>query len=378
VVTEEVILTRLSVKAGRLVLPDGVSYRLLVLPERDIISLPVLRKIKEFVDAGATIIGPPPARAMTLQNYPKQDAEVQKLARVLWGKASGKGRVIADKTAREVLLADGVKPDFEPAGPMLNYIHRRAGDAEIYFVASRTNVATSANCAFRVTGKAPELWNAVTGERRVAAAYEGRDGQTFVPLDFDPYGSWFVLFRAPAAQHPARAKDNGVTFTLLSDISGGWTVRFDTNWAGPAAVAFDALVSWPERSEPGIKYFSGTATYAKTFELPLDSHPPSPGSRIYLDLGNVRELAEVKVNGQSCGITWTPPFRVDITSAVQPGANRLEIEVVNFWPNRIIGDAALPREQRLTRTNIRKLTKDTKLMESGLLGPVQLGRVAER
>jgi hypothetical protein len=371
VVTEEVILTRTSVKDGRLVLPDGVSYRVLVLPERDIISLPVLRKLKQFVAEGATIIGAKPARSMSLRDYPKQDVEVKKLAEQLWSGKAGKGRVIAGKTAREVLLADGVKPDFEPVSPVLNYIHRRDGAAEIYFVASRTNVATSVACAFRVSGKAPELWNPVTGERRFAAAYEERAGQTFVALEFDPYGSWFVVFRTAATSHPALAKSNGRSFDLLQEISGVWTVRFDTNWAGPAEVKFDSLVSWPARTEPGIKFFSGTAVYENSFELP-DSTFRNPRSEVFLDLGNVRELAEVKVNGKSCGITWTPPFRVNISEAVQPGVNKLEVEVVNFWPNRIIGDASLPKEQRLTRTNIRKLTKDTKLMESGLLGPVRI------
>jgi len=377
VVTEEVILTRMSVKDGRLVLPDGVSYRVLVLPERDIISLSVLRKLKEFVAAGATIIGPQPTRSMSLENYPKQDAEVQKLAGELWGKKAAKGRVIAGQVAREVLLADGLKPDFEPASPVLNYIHRRDGAAEIYFVASRTNVATSVACAFRVVGKAPELWNAVTGERRLAVAYEQRDGQTIVPLEFNPYGSWFVVFRETATQHPAAAKRNSTTIMPLIEITGPWTVRFDTNWAGPAEVQFDSLVSWPEHSEPGIKFFSGTAVYEKMFELP-ESAVRASRAALLLDLGNVREVAEVKVNGKSCGITWTPPFRMDITSAVKTGTNKLEIEVVNFWPNRIIGDAALPKEERLTRTNIRKLTRDVKLMESGLLGPVQLLRESGR
>ena len=377
VVTEEVILTRMSVKDGQLVLPDGVSYRMLVLPDRDIISLPVLRKLKEFVAAGATIVGPPPARSMSLENYPRQDAEVQKLARELWGKKSAKGRVIADKPAREVLLADGVKPDFEPMSPGLNYIHRRDGAVEIYFVASRTNVATSVDCAFRVVGRAPELWNPVSGERKPVGAYELRGGQTIVPLDFDPYGSWFVIFRDAIANQSAVAQNKTASFTALAEINGPWIVRFDTNWAGPAEVRFDSLVSWPLREEPGIKFFSGTAVYQKTFQLE-EAVIGHRQSAILLDLGNVRELAEVKVNGKSCGITWTPPFRVDITRAVKSGANQLEVEVVNFWPNRIIGDAALPKEQRLTRTNIRKLTADTKLMESGLLGPVRLLRESGR
>jgi hypothetical protein len=372
VITEEAILTRLSAKDGKLVLPDGVTYQLMVLPDREIISLPVLRKLRELSQAGGVILGPKPTQASGWANHAANDAEVEMIAAELWDS----GRVITNQSAREVLSARGIPPDFEgtsdqPVG--LEYIHRRAGAADIYFVANRAKTNAVTICAFRVRGKAPELWNPVTGERKFALAYTENDGRTIVPLDFAPCGAWFVIFRESAANHPARAASNAATFTPLAEISGTWTVRFDTNWAGPAEVQFVSLVSWTERPEPGIKFFSGTAVYEKTFELARSVISDRPSS-VFLDLGNVRELAEVKVNGQTCGITWAPPFRVDITAAMRAGANKLQVEVVNFWPNRIIGDAALPREQRLTRTNIRKLTRDTKLMESGLLGPVKLLR----
>ena len=396
VITEEALLTRASVKNGRIVLPDGMSYRVLVLPDRDVISLPMLKKLKELAVGGATIIGPKPAKGETLQNQPECDTEIAGLAGKLWGGKAGSGRVITNKTAREVLLADGVQPDCEcwssrfsvPEGDKLklelqhagseadaplqfDYLHRRAGNTEIYFVANRAEFAAATVCAFRVTGKAPELWNAVTGEHKFAAAYEEKDGRTLVPLDFDPCGSWFVVFREPARAHPATAKGNNPSLQLLAELSGPWTVHFDPKWGGPESAQFDQLVSWTTRPEPGIQFYSGTATYEKNFDLPPQT--PDPGHRtLYVDLGNVRELAEVKVNGQSCGITWTPPFRVDITGAVKAGQNKLEIQVVNFWPNRIIGDAGLPPEQRLTQTNIRKLTANTSLMESGLFGPVQI------
>ena len=392
VITEEALLTRASVKADRLTLTDGMSYRVLVLPDRAMISLPVLRKLKEFVNAGATVIGPKPAEATTMKDFPQCDAEVAKLAEELWDKPIGdgekalsrrigKGRVITGMTARQVLETDGVPQDFEYHGEPdkpLDYVHRRDGDTEIYFVANRTNLATSASCAFRVTGKAPELWNAVTGERRFADAYQEGAGRTFVPLDFAPCGTWFVVFRVPASVHPATITGNVPTNANspqpkpLTEITGPWTVKFDPSWAGPASVEFPELVSWTKRTEPGIKFYSGTATYENTFSLPDVSRFTNHESHIFLDLGSVRELAEVRVNGQSCGIVWTPPFRVNIAAAVKPGANKLEVDVVNFWPNRLIGDAALPVEKRLTKTNIRKLTKDTPLVESGLFGPVKL------
>jgi hypothetical protein len=357
-----------------------------------VISLPVLRKLRELVEAGATIIGPKPSESASRQDFPQCDAEVKKLADEVWGadsnrrngepgsRRAGQGRVIWGRTAREVLLADGVKLDFvangEPDKP-LDYFHRRDGDADIYFIANRTNIGTSASCAFRATGKAPELWNPVTGERRFAAAYQEGDGRTFVPLEFAPCGSWFVVFREPTSAHPATITGNVPTianspkFAPIAELTGSWTVRFDTNWGGPASTTFEKLVSWPDRPEPGIKFFAGTATYVRTFDLPQTAIG-NPQSAIVLDLGSVRELAEVRVNGQSCGIVWAPPFRVDVSRCVKPGANRLEVEVVNFWPNRIIGDAALPASERRTRTNIRKLTADVGLMPSGLLGPVKL------
>jgi hypothetical protein len=362
-----------------------MNYRVLVLPDRDEISLPVLKKISELVNAGATVIGPKPARGEALDNFASTDAGVKKITAELWGGKTGKGRVISGKTAREVLQADGVPPDCELLTTSdsqrmadFDYIHRHTDGAEIYFVANRpTNSAANTTFSFRVSGKAPELWNAVTGEHKFTTTYEEKNGCTFVPLDFDPCGSWFVVFREPSSSHPTTAKANNSELKPIQEISGVWTVHFDPKWGGLESVQFDSLASWTTREEPGIKFFSGTAVYEKTFDLP-DGRITHDTSRKFLDLGNVRELAEVRVNGKSCGIVWCPPFRADITDAIKPGANKLEIEVVNFWPNRIIGDASLPKDQRLTRTNIRKLTKDTKLTESGLLGPVTLRSSSSR
>jgi hypothetical protein len=413
VVTEEVVLTRMTVRDGRLVLPDGMSYRVLVLPDRTTISLPVLRKLRELVLAGATIIGPKPVQAGTLRDYPQCDAEVVRLAGELWtggegvppsnrGReardttAPGKGRVIQGKTARVVLLADGVLPDFEftltsgenvpaaPAGtekqaqsillkdvPVLNYLHRCVGDTDIYFVCNSSNGYASASCTFRVTGKRPEIWDPVSGRIRPAAAWSQADGRAVVPLEFAPYGSVFVVFRQPVSTRVAgEAKGNFPTFTPLGELDGPWTVQFDPAWGGPASCQFDSLVSWTQRPEEGIKFYAGTATYHKNFDLPKSAR--KKGDRLWLDLGNVKELAEVRLNGKSLGVLWAFPFRVDVTDALKASDNKLEVDVVNSWPNRIIGDQSLPPEKRFTRTNIRKLTRETPLMESGLLGPVTL------
>jgi hypothetical protein len=369
VLSEEVVLHRLRASGGRLVLPEGVSYRLLVLPDRTVVSLPVLRKLKEFVAAGATVLGPRPVTASGLAGFPESDAEVRQLAEELWGK----GRVLAGQTAREVLLRMGVKPDFEwqtqaGAKPEVSFIHRAGNGSDIYFIANRSTNAVTLDCSFRVAGKAPELWDALTGERGFAAAYSESEGRTTVPLAFGPCGSRFVVFREAASKHPARARHNDPEFQAIRELGGPWTVAFDPKWGGPAAAEFDTLASWTARSEPGIQYYSGTAVYRKSFERPAGS----PDQSLWLNLGMVRELAEVKLNGQSCGIVWAPPFRVDISRALKAGVNQLEIEVVNFWPNRIIGDQSVPESQRVTRTNIRRLAGGTPLMLSGLLGPVRI------
>ncbi len=369
VITEEALLRRAAVRDGRIELPDGMSYRVLVLRDHRAISLAVLRKVKQLVEAGATVIGPKPSEAMSLAH---SDVEVRQIADTLWNA----DRVVTDKTAREVLLADGVSPDFEVRGgdaqADIDYLHRRDGEADIYFVANQGKSAEAVTCTFRVAGKTPELWDPVSGGRRFAAAYTETDGRTSLPLEFAPCGSWFVVFREPAQEHPATAHTNATPRSTLRRLAGPWEVTFDPRWGGPGTVEFAELVSWPKREEPGIRFYSGTAVYRKKLQRPDESRRLSKNERLWLDLGDVRELAEVKVNGQSCGIVWSPPFRVDVTGAVKPGTNQLEIEVVNFWPNRIIGDDALPQERRLTRTNVRKLTKDTELMDSGLFGPVVL------
>jgi alpha-L-rhamnosidase len=256
-----------------------------------------------------------------------------------------------------------------PEGAAIEFIHRRDAGTDIYFVASRGARPMSVGCAFRVAGKAAELWDAVTGDRRGAAATQPDGGRMAVALDLAPFGSVFVVFREPTTDRvPAGSGVGAPSFVPEFDPGGPWEVAFDPKWGVPASARFDRLVSWTTRPEPGIRFYSGTATYRQTFDLP-DSRTFGPRT---LDLGDVRELAEVRLNGRSLGIVWAHPFRVELTAALKPRGNVVEVEVVNFWPNRIIGDASLAPEHRLTRTNIRAFTAESPLMESGLLGPVRV------
>lgn len=374
VITEDALLTRVQVRDGRFVLPDGMSYRVLVLADERTISLPVLRKVRAWVEEGALVLGPRPTASGSLSGQPESDVEVGRLAQELWetGVGPAKGRVLSNRTARQVLQANGVEEDVvyrtEPGGAQLDTLHRREGGTDIYFVASRLREPISAEVSFRVSGRAPELWDPVTGERRYAAAYQSSGSRTTVPLQLPGFGSLVIVFREPAERHPPTRSSNAVDLTPLIEFTGPWEVAFDPKWGGPARAQFETLSPWNTRPEPGVRFFSGTATYRKT--VTVSSVPGA--SRLWLDLGGIRDVATVRLNGKTAGTVWAPPFRVDVTGLVVPGENRLEVDVTNSWANRIIGDASLPEAKRLTRTNITQLTAQTPLMESGLLGPVRL------
>ncbi len=392
VATQEVLLTRMSARDGRIVLPDGMSYRVLVLPKQEAISLPVLRKLKELVTAGATVIGPRPKTSTGLAGWPESDRQVTHIASELWGPDSeedsgthhfGQGRVIWGRSAREVLSADKVAPDFDytveaiaqpqgsgPAAPeqLLDFIHRRDGRTEIYFICNRFSRAVAAEVVLRVAGLAPELWDPLTGEHRPLPEHDQSDGLTSIPLELAPYGSCFIVFRTTATEAPGPGL-NFPEFKTLSELAGPWQVHFDTKLGGPATAEFPELASWTKRPEEGIRHYSGVANYVKRFDLP-DGVPAA--TRLWLDLGDVREVAEVRLNGRALGQLWARPLRVEITGAIQAKDNLLEIEVASLWVNRVIGDQSLPADQRHTRTNIRKLTAQSPLSPSGLLGPVRL------
>ena len=623
----EVVLTRMAVKDDRIVLPDGMSYRVLALPWSQTMTPELLRRVKELVQAGATVIGPKPSASPSLCGFPQCDEEVKSLAAELWGDADGqgvkehrlgKGRVIWSDSPEKVLANLNVPADFT-AGQPLRCIHRRADDAEIYFVANLQPYGFTTTCSFRVAGRIPELWWPDSGRTERAAMWQEKDSRTHVVVPFEASGSVFVVFRehtresggvvlvkrdgkellsaAPAPpmrivvrkalygvlDDPARTRDvtakvqykadmgefnflasamaagddpaPGIVKTLTADyeiedrpfhvkaqdpimihlsreavnvtiqearygvlddpkrtrdvrekvqrlvdsgessfkvalmaqgddpaylvvktleidylqdgkqlrltgtdpetidfspvvappkpavivrsdgggrvsletcepgeyevvaasgrvrhiavkavqptleVSGPWQVRFAPGCGAPAEVTLDTLISWSAHSDPGIKYFSGEATYTRTLTLPREML--AKGRRLYLDLGRVQALAEVKLNGRTLSMLWKPPFVVDIADVAKAGENKLEVRVVNLWPNRMIGDEHLPDDSerndngtlkkwpqwlldgkpsptgRFTFTSWRLWKKDEPSLESGLLGPVTVKAAAE-
>ncbi len=619
----DVVLNLMSVKDGRLALPGGMRYRVLVLPATDAMTPALLRKVKDLAEAGATIIGSPPRRSPGLTDYPECDAKVKALAGEIWAGCDGarvtehplgKGRVVWQTEAEKVLRQSGIAPDFTSHEP-LGHIHRIVGDADLYFVANSAPRRVETTATFRVAGRVPELWWPESGRLERAPVYGEHDGLTTVALTLEPSGSVFVVFRARSANDkpviavardgkalfsgvpepptpvvvrsavyglpgdPAHTRDvagkvrgylergeynfpvvamaagddpaPGAVKTLTVDYSiggkqyvvkgtdhgnifitpdavkitvqkahywvlgdptrsrdvrdrvqrladagetsfvvarmaegddpalmvvktleleytingrqvsvtgidpdlielrppilesaervaevhgaaagrvrvlafkpglyesrtaagksrerkvadlpapvevgGPWEVRLDPNLGAPEVAAFDRLISWTARPEPGIKYFSGPATYRKTLEVPRAMR--SGHRRVFLDLGRVEVMARVKLNGKDLGVLWKPPFRLDITEAAKSGENRLEVRVINLWPNRLIGDEQLPQDSdrnadgslkswppwlqagqpspagRIAFTTWRLWKKTDAPLESGLLGPVSL------
>jgi len=540
-INSEVLLNRVSVRNGRLVLPDGMSYRVLVLPPSRVMTPELLRKVREFVREGAVVVGPKPDRSPSLKDYPRCDGEVKETAREVWGSSDGKavkehafgrGKVYWGTGIEGVFKEMKLLPDFESAGAApgtrLSWIHRVAGGADVYFVSNQRARFVEASCLFRVSGKRPELWHPDTGIMEPAPVWREEGGRTRVDLRLDPAGSVFVVFRGsskgashvvsvsapevpaspggtleilkavyeakdgagsmdvtkklaglvkdgalsvevendamgrdPAFMHFKRlsveysldgkrgscaaaehevleippalpgeppsfevsvsgnggivlASRRAGTYELRTDsgrlleavipgvpdpvrVSGPWELRFPPKLGAPESAVLEELVSWTDRTEPGIKYFSGTAVYARDIEIPGDML--GSGKRLFLDLGRVKDFAEPILNGRSLVALWKPPFLVEVTDVARAGKNRLEVKVTNLWPNRLIGDeqepddcawtdgwggerlkdwpgwlvSGTPRPSgRIAFTTWKHYRKDSPLLESGLLGPVRL------
>jgi hypothetical protein len=369
-VNSDALVKLMSVGAnGNITAPSGMSYRILALdPNSQHMPLTVLRKIREMVAAGATVVGLKPSDSPSLHD---DQAEFKSIADQLWSGRTGKGKVIGSGTIADALTALKVVADLEYSKPQVDtelaFVHRRVSDGDVYWVSHRNARAEDVDATFPVTGKAPELWHADTGSVELAS-YRTVEGRTVVPLHLDANDAVFVVFRK-AATAPSRTLPKPVE-TKLTTVEGAWDVAFQPNRGAPASASLPALASWHENSDPGVRYFSGTATYTKTVQAPADWF--QTGGKLWLALGDVKNIADVTVNGKPLGILWKAPFRVDVTTALRPGANMLQIKVTNLWVNRLIGDQQPGVTTKYTYTAVQFYRADSPLLPSGLIGPVQL------
>jgi hypothetical protein len=392
-------------------MPEGMSYRVLVLPPTTQMTPEVLGKLNELVEAGATILGSRPKASPSLMDGPGGDVQVQKLATQIWGDmdgvtniqhALGKGMTYWGLTLDEVLSRLKDAPDFASSGSLDSppaWVHRHAADADIYFAVNQADEPEHLDVRLRATGKNVQIWRPMdgavdeiaagttarmpdrSGNRQPGlepAAYVDEPGFTTVSLDLAERESVFLVVRNAASTHALATVPRSET--ALGAIAGPWTVTFPPNWGAPASVQMPDLISWTASSDPGVKYFSGTADYVKDVRAPGAWF--HPGQHVFLVLEEVRDIAEVSVNGKPLGMVWAPPYRVDVTSALKPGLNKIEIKVTNEWTNRIVGDRVGAPEKRILPSagpaprGGGAFFGPREPAESGLLGSVKL--VAER
>jgi len=380
VCNEEILLTRLSVKDGWLVLPGGMRYRLLVLPASRRMPLPVLKKIQQLAANGATIIGKAPDTDSGLKNYPQCDSEIKTITNLLWDQTGKKGatslhnegNVLDTDNIRQVLESKGIEPDFEFDNPeaWIDFIHRSSAEAEIYFLTNRHKKKITATCSFRVSQTVPELWNAVDGSV-LLPEYVVKNNRILMRLSFDVFQSVFVVFpknRHNLAKRGFNSFQQEKAPRYRQTLSGPWAVNFDEERGGAGRMVFEKLTDWTRHEDPRIQYYSGKAIYEKVFDVngPIDDQ-----SIVLLELGEVKDICRITINGKDRGIIWTAPWQINVSGNLRRKNNHLKVEVINLWPNRLIGDAALPQNKRITKTNI-AFKKDAPLLSSGLIGPVTL------
>ncbi|WP_263375458.1 glycosyl hydrolase [Granulicella aggregans] len=368
------LIHKLKTANGKITTASGMSYSLLALdPYSTHMSLPVLRAIHKLVADGATLAGPMPADDPSLGD---DHTEFAKLNRELFGDGSGvhkvgKGTVYTGQSLDDVFHTINLKPDFDYTKPAadnrLLFVHRKLEDGDVYFVDNRSDSPASVDATFRVAGKTPHLWYAETGKGE-AASFTRADGHTTVPLKLEPWGTVFVVFygstktKSYVAPAPKEAE--------IASLDHGWEIGFQPDRGAPPTANFDKLMSWADSSDAGIKYFSGTGTYTKTFDASVEW--AKKGTQVWLDLGDVKNLAEVTVNGKSLGVVWHAPYRVNITSALKSGKNELSVKVTNAWVNRLIGDEQPDAKVKYTFADVKPYKASSPLLPSGLLGPVKL------
>jgi hypothetical protein len=348
---------------------------ILALPDQATMRPELLKKLKQLVKDGATIIGPAPTLSPSMQNFPVCDKQVKSMAKELWRNcdgvrqtenAFGKGRVFSGISLQEAFDRMKILPDVEcPA----NYLwtHRKKGETEIFFVTNQSDKHCQDTLSFRVTGKQPELWDAVSGKFRDLPQFQEKDGQTLIPLEFSGADSWFIVFRKKAAKQRSNKGINFPTLKPVIELTGSWDLKFNPKFGAPADTTINKLFDWTTSKNASVKYYSSKATYRTEFTF-----NPMKDINYLVDLGRLESLATVRLNGQEIGILWHSPYRIDITSALKDGTNVFDIEIVNTWWNRLIGDAqpnVVPYTWAATRVGWNAMSE---LIPAGLFGPVTI------
>lgn len=405
------LLYESTVKNGK-ICTKGSCYEILVMPNTEIMTPKLLKKIKKLIEEGATVVGLPPRQSPSLENYPDADKQIKILTQEIWGKANhsnhltthsiGKGTLYTGNVLKvnedmqypnyqilsDILQKKGIQKDFEDSEGKIRYIHRRTESEDIYFVANRTPEKKLIRCSFRNNKKVPSVWNPVTTDMTDIPYEVSEDGIITLSLFFHEYQSFFVVFHSPMTDTTKKKKH--LTNSKIKNrinLDKNWTITFDSITGNSIQLHADSLFNWTTHNNPIIKYFSGTAIYEKTYK-----HKFTDDTKATLSLGSIGIMAKVWINDQLAGTIWTAPFKLDISNLLKEGTNKIKIELANTWRNRMIGDSFYPNDwkdhthwpewllkgankpmsEKATFTTYSPYKQTDSLMPSGLIGPVEL------
>jgi hypothetical protein len=431
---KEILLQSYATADGRLQLPSGMTYHLLVLPEDSMMSLEVMRKIEELVNSGVSVLGSKPTTVPGLHNYREREEQLQQLTIQLWGKKMktqqrktyGAGNLYTGYAERDILKEKGVEPDFgyqSGSQAKLDYIHRKTDQENIYFIRNTDSLNVSVLADFRVVDQVPYLFNPADGSMKRLSLYNAQNGRTQVPLNLQPWESTFVVFKSEAApaNHVVAVEKDGQSMYPSNDFSGiytaldnnevmtfsanepgqytlifkngdrkaieyspepvsqnidvSWDVYFPHGWGFKPIQTFDSLIDWATHPDPELSIFSGTATYHASFNV--DSTWLTEDADVSLNLGEVGEVARVYLNGHEIGTSVFPPHQLSVIGLLREGKNFLSIDITNTWLNQLIGDANKPLSEQRTQSNVgssdgERPWSNYDPQASGLIGPVTI------
>lgn len=395
------VLSTATVKDGNVVFESGAVYNILVFtgklkmnPNYQYISYQTVKKLLELIKAGAKVII---ADKPLYQSGIKQvsNAEFNEVVEEIWGgnfdsfKNGGKPIYVKKLSLGQIFKAPFEGNDFTILGlekdldinefqPLLSshilptrnvaFTHRKTIDSDIYFITNQENKEREFNFSFRVIGRIPQIYDAITNNNIDLKSWSFKDGRTHFNLKLPANGSIFVTFREKTDLTQLNIGSNSSRFKSIQDISKSWQAQFDPTYGGPSKpTTFNDLNDWTQNTDSLIKYYSGSAIYTKNFTF--NGHFKN---KIWLDLGEFSSIAEVKINGINCGTLWTAPHRLEISKAIKKGENQITIEVTNTWANRLVGDSKLSENKRITKTTAPFRLEGKPLNPAGLLGPVVL------
>jgi len=369
-------LMMMTVENGRVVLPGGANYGVLIFPDNHpmnpnshLMSLQVAQKILQLLKDGAKIImSKDYFNGIGLKD---SDSNLQTVFKEILKANNKKGKLLltpfTDPDFKKIGIEKDVEIDNKEGNNLIAWTHRKYGDTDIYFISNQTNEEQAFRVKFRVKGKSLELWDAVNGKINELQLGVG-NGSYFIGMA-PGESSFFVFRRQVPITNNAFSRSSEKSLLLKQ-----WKIQFDKNSGGPEKpVEVNELKSWTQLADSSLKYYSGTAIYSSSFDPIVIGWKGNTGmATATINFDSIYNIATVKVNGIDCGTLWAPPYNIDITKALKTGKNNIEIEVANTWHNRLIGDNLLPLDKRMTWTTAPFRLKDKPVLPAGLVGEVKL------